>query len=96
MKPLTKEDAINAIRGIVDPELGIDLWRLGLIYGLDLEGNRLKVKMTFTSPACPYAPMLVEALTTDLKRVGFSPEFDFVFDPPWKPSEDLRMELGLP
>ena len=95
MKQLTKEDAIAAIRGVVDPELGIDLWTLGLIYGLELEGRHLKVTMTFTSPGCPYAPMLADALAHDLRAAGFVPEFEFVFDPPWKPNEELRSMLGL-
>ncbi|HII17543.1 TPA: Fe-S cluster assembly protein SufD [Candidatus Woesearchaeota archaeon] len=94
---LKKEAAIDALKSVEDPEIGLDVWTLGLIYDVTIqEGNKVIIKMTFTSPACPYAPQLVAEIKVALAGKGFKdPEFDFVFDPPWQPSEEVRMMLGM-
>lgn len=97
MTPLTKEDAIEALKQVEDPELMLDVWTLGLIYKVEIkENNNLFIQMTFTSPACPYAPQLVEQIKIKIQEKGFKePEMDFTFDPPWEPSDDVKMLLGL-
>ena len=52
--------------------------------------------MTFTTPACPYAPQLVSDLEKQLRKAVFTPELEFVFDPPWEPSDEVKDLLGLP
>ena len=96
-KQLTKEKAIETFKKVEDPELQIDIWTLGLIYGFEInKENKIDIKMTFTTPACPYAPQLVGALETQLRKAGFTPELEFVFVPPWEPSDEVKDLLGLP
>ena len=80
---------------VEDPELGIDIWNLGLIYNLEIIEDKIKVKMTFTTPLCPFGPELVEQVESALSEVGFKPEVDVTFEPPWEPSEDVKIILGI-
>ena len=96
-KKLTKEKAIKVFKNVEDPELNIDIWTLGLIYGFKIKkDNQIDIDMTFTTPACPYAPQLVSDLENKLRKAGFTPELEFVFDPPWEPSDEVKDLLGLP
>lgn len=93
---LTRDTAIKAIKTVEDPELGIDLWTLGLVYEIKIVGKNIFILMTLTSPTCPYAPMLISMMKQALVDAGFkNPEIDFTFDPPWEPSEEVKMMMGL-
>lgn len=92
-----QEKAMEVFKVVEDPELKIDIWTLGLIYDhqLDEQGN-IKIKMTFTSPGCPYGPMLLSDLEETLLAVGIkSVSFEIVYEPPWEPSEEVKEMLGL-
>jgi metal-sulfur cluster biosynthetic enzyme len=92
-----KDKAIEVLKNIVDPELYIDIWTLGLIYDVSFEGDQLTVQMTFTSMACPAGPMLVQEVkdrTEELEEVSHT-NVKVVFDPPWEPSEELKGMMGL-
>ena len=93
----TKEEVIEVLKKIEDPEIHIDIWTLELIYNVDVNDDKIKVKMTFTSPMCPYGPQLVEEIKTKVSEVNGVKDVDIevVFDPPWKPSEELRATLGV-
>ncbi len=95
---LTKDDVIEALKKVVDPELYIDVWTLGLIYNIDLlEDGILSIKMTFTSVACPAGPQLVQEVkekTEELEGIKET-HVEVVFQPPWTPSEDLKAMLGI-
>ena len=93
---LTKEQAINSLKRVIDPELNLDIWTLGLIYKLEVNNKDVNIDMTFTSPMCPYGPMLVEQVKQELNSTGFSnTNIQVVFSPPWEPSQDLREALGV-
>ena len=93
---LTKEDAVKGLMEVYDPEIHLDVWTLELIYNLDIKEDTIKVTMTLTSPACPFAPELIADIEEKLKLRGFKEvEVDVVFDPPWEPSDEVKMELGL-
>lgn len=93
---LTKEKVIEVFKQCVDPELDIDVWTLGLIYDHKVKGKNVFVKMTFTSPMCPYGPQMVDEIETKLKEAGAETvEVEITFDPPWKPSDELRAILGV-
>ena len=82
---------------VIDPELNIDIWTLGLIYGVE-HNSGLHIKMTFTSPMCHYGPMLLEDITKNLVKLGYKKkeiDLQVVFDPPWTPTQDLRDMLGV-
>ena len=94
---LTKEDVMNVLKAVNDPEIGIDIVTLELIYNVDVENNKVNVKMTFTTPMCPYGPMLVEEIKAKVSELEGVKEVnvEVTFDPPWKPSEELRATLGV-
>lgn len=94
---INRESVINALMGCVDPELGIDVWTLGLIYDLAIANSDVKITMTFTSPMCPYGPVMLEDLKERLSKVEGvkNIEVNVVFEPPWQPSEEIRNLLGL-
>lgn len=94
---VTKDEVIEAIKTVIDPELFIDIWTLGLIYDIVLEDAAIKIDMTFTSIACPAGPQLVEEVR---QKIGALEGVDsvnvkVVFQPPWEPSEELKAMLGI-
>lgn len=93
---LTKEILIEALKTCFDPEIQIDVWTLGLIYDLQIEGEKTKVKMTLTSPACPYGAQLIEDIKSKVEKAGAKEvEIELVFDPPWKPSQEVLDMMGI-
>lgn len=92
----TKEQVIEVLKKCEDPELGIDVWTLGLIYNIDLENERVKITMTFTTPTCPYGPIILENVKEELEKLGLKEiEVELTFDPPWQPSEETKEMLGV-
>ena len=94
----TKQDVENVLKGVVDPEIGIDIVTLELIYSINAsEEGKVDIKMTFTTPMCPYGPMLVEEIKAKVSQINGVKEVnvDVTFDPPWQPSEQLRATLGV-
>jgi metal-sulfur cluster biosynthetic enzyme len=94
---ITKEEVLEVFKAYLDPELHIDVWTLGLIYEYDVsEKADVFVKITFTSPMCPFGPQMVEELTQNIKNKGANGvKIEVTFDPAWKPSEELREMLGV-
>jgi len=73
---------------VIDPEAGLSLIDLGLIYDVTVEGRRVHVLMTLTSEGCPVGPYLVDDAETRLRDAGDFDQIDIeiTFDPPWTPS----------
>src|SRR3989338_5954013 len=93
---VTKSQIEEALKQCYDPELLIDVWTLGLIYDIKIDdAANIEITMTFTFPGCPYGPMLVEDITRKLKEVPGVKDvkLNVVFEPPWKPSDELRAML---
>lgn len=93
-----KEKITEVFKHQLDPELGIDIWTLGLIYGFELSEDEeiLHVRMTFTTPLCPFGPQLIGELKQSLLMLGLRVvDIEVTFDPPWEPSEELRAMLGV-
>ena len=97
-----RADAVAALRRIHDPEIPLNIWDLGLIYGLVTEpAGFVDVKMTLTSPMCPAVGTLPAEVRHELGRVaGVSRvDLELVWDPPWdssRLSEAARLELNIP
>lgn len=94
---VSEEEVVEALKKIIDPELFIDIYTLGLIYGIEVKENELDIKMTFTSMACPAGPQLVEEVkekTTELEGVE-NCNVEVVFTPAWEPSDELKAILGI-
>lgn len=93
---ITKEQIEEICKNYNDPELGIDIWTLGLIYEIRVENNEVYIKLTFTSPMCPYGPQMVDELESEIKKKGAEKvEIEVTFDPPWKPNDELREMMGV-
>jgi metal-sulfur cluster biosynthetic enzyme len=92
----------QSIQGIEDPEIGITLVELGLIYEINVDSEKkANIKMTFTSMACPAGPQLKnEVLAGALRTEGISDaNIEIVWNPKWDPrvmaTEDAKMQLGI-
>ena len=94
------EGVIAALKDIFDPEIPVNIYDLGLVYGVDIEGGHAVVTMTLTTPNCPVAesmPGEVELRVGSVPGVG-SAEVNLVWDPPWDPqkmSDEAKLELGM-
>lgn len=91
---------LEALRQVVDPELGVNIVDLGLVYGTGMKEGLVHVRMTMTTPACPMEELLMEMVHSAVLREipeARSVEVDLVWDPPWKPemmSEAAKAQLG--
>jgi FeS assembly SUF system protein len=92
---------IEVLQTVFDPEIPVNIYELGLIYGIDVaEDGGVVVRMTLTAPACPAAGSLpgeVEAKVRDVEGVREA-RVELVWDPPWTPdmmSEAARLQLGM-
>ena len=91
---------LEALKDVIDPELGVNVVDLGLIYEVAIDGNDIHITMTLTTPGCPLHESIAEAVDQVLRLmlpgVG-GVAVDLVWDPPWTPaliSEQGRWELG--
>jgi FeS assembly SUF system protein len=96
-----EDTIVAALRTIFDPEIPLNIYDLGLIYGIDVASdNSVKVTMTLTAPGCPVAGEIVAQVERKVREVEAvsSAKVDLVFDPPWsrdRMSEAALLELGL-
>ena len=97
---VTKDDVVEALHTVEDPELGMDIVELGLYYDAEIEGPHVKVIHSLTSMGCPAGPMIQEnihdavAALPGVEQV----EVELTFDPPWTPdrmSDDAKFILGF-
>ena len=93
----TRDQIIEALKTVQDPELLLDLWFLGLIYAIDIQGDQVKIEMTLTSVMCPAGPMLVEDVRSKVAAVPgvAAVEVKVVFSPPWEPPDEVKALLGM-
>lgn len=96
----TEKDVEKALKGVEDPELGINLVVLGLIYDIEVDGSDVKVIMSLTSPMCPVAGEIVEQAKEAILTVDGveTADVELTFNPPWTPERIpplIRSSLGL-
>ena len=96
----TREDVMEILRTVEDPELGMDIVELGLLYDVEVEGPAVKVIYTLTSMGCPAGQMIEEDIDRCVRELpgvdDVKPEL--TFEPPWSPermSEDAKFILGF-
>jgi len=95
------EDKIwEALKKVIDPELGVSIVDLGLIYDVRYEAGEAEVEMTLTSPGCPLAPVIDKKIKEALKEVSEVKKLivELVWDPPWSKdlmSDELKAEFGF-
>jgi FeS assembly SUF system protein len=97
-----ESDIVFVLRTIYDPEIPVNIYDLGLIYGLDVDpaSGKVHIRMTLTAPGCPVAQSFPEAVADSVRQVpGVEDvELEMVWEPPWSKammSEAARLELGL-
>jgi metal-sulfur cluster biosynthetic enzyme len=96
----TKEEVVEVLRQVEDPELGMDIVDLGLLYDVEVEDSKVKVIHTLTSMGCPVGPMIQEQIDQVTRAVpGVEDvEVELTWDPPWTPekmSDDAKFILGF-
>jgi metal-sulfur cluster biosynthetic enzyme len=98
----TKEELLEKIKPVIDPELGYSVVDLGLIYEAKQEENGdVYVLMTLTSPMCPLGPQIRDQVAKELQKDDKinTVRIEWTFDPPWDPqkmvNEDIKWELGM-
>jgi metal-sulfur cluster biosynthetic enzyme len=95
-----EERVREALRQIEDPEIGLNIVDLGLVYDIDVEGETVNVRMTLTSPGCPVGPQILNGarmVVQDIEGVEQA-NIELVWDPFWTPERinpDYRAALGF-
>jgi metal-sulfur cluster biosynthetic enzyme len=97
---VTEKSVRDALKGVKDPELGLDLVVLGLVYDIDVKEGDVKAVISLTSPLCPVAGQIVEDARQAILGVEGvdNAEVELTFDPPWTPeriSPLIRSSLGI-
>lgn len=97
---VTRENIIDALKTVYDPEIPVNIWDLGLVYDIKIDTKEIVVTMTFTSPTCP----LMEEILLQVKNAVINVaektpvRVELVWDPPWNismMSDEARVELDL-
>jgi metal-sulfur cluster biosynthetic enzyme len=96
----TRDEVVEALHQVEDPELGMDIVDLGLLYDVDVEGQKVKVSYTLTSMGCPAGVMIQEDIDRVVRELPGVEEVEseLTFEPPWTPermSEDAKFILGF-
>tara|TARA_B100001750_G_C14868349_1_gene284395 strand:- start:9 stop:323 length:315 start_codon:yes stop_codon:yes gene_type:complete len=97
---VTEEIVLEQIKQIIDPDIGLNIVDMGLIYGVDINDDIVNITMTLTSPGCPAAPQLLNGSQTVVQQLDGVEEVNVnvVWTPPWDPemmSEEAKDELGI-
>jgi metal-sulfur cluster biosynthetic enzyme len=96
----SENDLLEALRQVEDPELGMDVVDLGLVYEVAVEGPKVKILYSLTSMGCPAGPLIagdMERVSREVPGVE-DVELELTFDPPWTPdkmSDDAKFILGF-
>jgi metal-sulfur cluster biosynthetic enzyme len=96
----TVEEVTDALRDVIDPELGLDFVELGLIYDVEINDGTVRITYTLTSPGCPIGPQVSEQIEEFVSELDGVQEVlpTMTFSPPWTPelmSEDAKFALGF-
>src|SRR6266487_3928102 len=96
----SENELLEALRQVEDPELGMDIVDLGLLYEVGVEGPKVKVLYSLTSMGCPAGPLIAQDIDRTLREVPGVEDVDLelTFDPPWTPdrmSDDAKFILGF-
>jgi metal-sulfur cluster biosynthetic enzyme len=102
-KELPSEDAVReALRWVDDPEVGMNIVDLGLVYRIEVAQERVRVDLTMTTPACPMGDLITREARRAIDTLvpdGTAVDIELVWDPPWRPdmmSETAKQTFGWP
>jgi metal-sulfur cluster biosynthetic enzyme len=96
----SEHEVKEVLRQVEDPELGMDIVDLGLLYGVEVEDSKVRVTYSLTSMGCPAGPLIAQDIDGAVRQVeGVDEvELELTFDPPWTPdrmSDDAKFILGF-
>ncbi len=96
---ITRDQVLGKLRTVMDPELGVNIVDLGLIYDIKIEEKKVMVKMTFTTPACPLIDEMLRGVYEKLEEIPDAEiSVEVVFEPLWSPekmSGAAKAKLGI-
>jgi metal-sulfur cluster biosynthetic enzyme len=97
---VAREDVVEALHQVEDPELGMDIVELGLMYDVEVENGNVKILYSLTSMGCPAGPLIADGIVDAARSVPGVEEVEaeLTFDPPWTPdrmSDDAKFILGF-
>ncbi|HSK16778.1 MAG TPA: metal-sulfur cluster assembly factor [Gaiellaceae bacterium] len=96
----SREEVVDALRAVEDPELGMDIVELGLLYDVEIEGPKVHLTYSLTSMGCPVGPLIEQQMrevVESMEGVG-DVEAELTWEPPWSPekmSDDAKLILGF-
>lgn len=96
----TREDVFEALKVVEDPELGMDIVELGLVYDVEVEGSKVHVTYSLTSMGCPVGPLIEQQIAETVSEMPGVEEVEpeLTWSPPWSPekmSDDAKFILGF-
>lgn len=92
---VTEEAVLEVLKSVYDPEIPINIVDMGLIYGIEVKGDHVNIKMTLTAPHCPMGALIAENVKQKVETIdGVSEaEVELVWDPPWSPDRILKESM---
>lgn len=99
-KEKTEERIVEVLKTVFDPEIPVNIYDLGLVYKIDLEGTEVNIDMTFTAPSCPMADFILDDVRQKVEGItGITKaNVNLVYEPEWSKdmmSEEAKLDLGL-
>lgn len=96
----SRDDIINALKTVFDPEIPVNIWDMGLVYDIKIDEKQIVITMTFTSPTCPMMEELLAQVKQAVSNVarGANVDVQLVWEPAWdvsRMSDAARVELDL-
>lgn len=96
----TKDQITEVLKTCYDPEIPVNIVDLGLIYNIDINKNKVGIKMTLTAPGCPMSGMIMDEIKSKVSQIkGVKDvEVEMLWDPPWTPekmSQEAKLQLGI-
>ncbi len=95
---MDSEQLKQKLKEVIDPELGLNIIDLGLVYGIKVDSGRARITLTLTTPTCPLGAFILGNVEEKIREAGLEPEIDLTFDPPWTPdrmSPELKKRFGF-
>ena len=97
---VNRDDVINALKTVFDPEIPVNIWDMGLVYDINIDDDNVVITMTFTSPTCPMMEELLAQVKQVLSNVPGvkNAEVKLVWEPAWdlsRMTDEARLELDL-
>lgn len=96
-----EQEIVKMLQTVFDPEIPVDIYNLGLVYGIDVEpSGAVKIDMTLTAPSCPASDFLMEDIRMKVESIEgvTSVDVNLVFEPEWNQdmmSDEAKLELGF-